>query len=649
MTAHKQTTDGNDYTTAYSYNLSGALVEETYPSTRKVKNTIDINGDLSKVASKKNSSAGYYYNYANNFTYNAAGAVTSMQLGNGRWESITFNSRLQPTQIALGTVQNATDKLRLNYDYGTTANNGNVLSQTITVPTVGSNAGFTATQNYSYDSLNRLSDATETIAGSQSWRQVFSYDRYGNRNFVTGTGNTTTIPVGCSDVECNPTLSTTNNRMSSCQGYSYDSSGNTTGDAENRTFVYDAENKQVLVTASGTTIGQYFYDGDGKRVKKYVPSTGEVTVFVYDASGNSIAEYSTIVAPVQDAKVAYLTADHLDSPRINTDANGAVIARHDYHPFGEEISASQRTTGLGYPSGSDGVRKQFTGYERDPEINLDFAGARMYQAQLGRFTTTDPVLMLTQRLVDPQQINLYSYVRNNPLKYIDPFGDKLKLTGNVQDAMNYLAQILGTQDAANRITYDEKTNTLTVDLSGIHLAENEGANLINDLVQADQVFEFSIGVSAETLGGRQFLAASGQDLLNLDNNPDDRYKKGDKDKPQKGTDDLVAFDPAANQFVSTNENAKKLKKPPLWTAMFHELAEAYDKVKNGHQYSVAHAKAVNREGILRNQRPYLKDYVPGSGGPAPGQITISQGPLLGYGKKVQKKIEKSEWVAKKKP
>jgi len=44
------------------------------------------------------------WNYAKNFTYNPAGAVTSMQLGNGRWESTQFNSRLQPTQIGLGAT-----------------------------------------------------------------------------------------------------------------------------------------------------------------------------------------------------------------------------------------------------------------------------------------------------------------------------------------------------------------------------------------------------------------------------------------------------------------------------------------------------------------------------------------------------------------
>jgi YD repeat-containing protein len=107
--AHKQTTDGQNYTTGYSYNLSGALMEETYPSGRVVKNVLDNDGDLSIVQSKKNQAAGYW-NYAKNFTYTSAGAVSSMQLGNGKWESTQFNSRLQPTQIALGTVQSGTDR-----------------------------------------------------------------------------------------------------------------------------------------------------------------------------------------------------------------------------------------------------------------------------------------------------------------------------------------------------------------------------------------------------------------------------------------------------------------------------------------------------------------------------------------------------------
>jgi len=70
-----------------------------------VQNVLDATGDLSVVKSKKNSTSGPFHKYAFNFVYNAAGAVTSMELGNLRYESTVFDSRLQPTQIALGTTK----------------------------------------------------------------------------------------------------------------------------------------------------------------------------------------------------------------------------------------------------------------------------------------------------------------------------------------------------------------------------------------------------------------------------------------------------------------------------------------------------------------------------------------------------------------
>ena len=212
--AHKQTTDGTAYTTGYT--LSRALIEETYPSGRVVKNTLDGDGMLQQVQSRKASDT--FRNYANAFTYTAAGAVAAMRLGNGKWESTQFNSRLQPTQIGLGASAASQNLLKLNYDYGTTDNNGNVKSQTITVPTVGQNPGFTAVQNYSYDSLNRLKSAVENISATQTWRQTFTFDRYGNRNFDTA--NTTTIPPGCPTAVCNPAVDPATNKL---VGYQFDS------------------------------------------------------------------------------------------------------------------------------------------------------------------------------------------------------------------------------------------------------------------------------------------------------------------------------------------------------------------------------------------------------------------------------------------
>ena len=132
-----------------------------------------------------------------------------------------------------------------------------------------------------------------------------------------------------------------------------------------------------------------------------------------------MAEYSTIIVVPAEAKISYLTTDHLGSPRINTDATGQIIARHDYMPFGEEISSAQRTSGLHYSS--DNVRQKFTSYERDTETNLDYAKARMFGNSLGRFTSPDPT-MLSMNGNNPQSFNRYVYVMNNPLLYTDPLG-----------------------------------------------------------------------------------------------------------------------------------------------------------------------------------------------------------------------------------
>ena len=458
VTQSQQTVDGVSYgTTAqtYTYNLAGAIIEEKYPSGRVVKNVLDTDGDLSIVQSKKNANAGYW-NYAKSFTYTAAGAVSSMQLGNGRWESTVFNSRLQPEQIALGTTQNGTDKLKLNYEYGKLesngtiiagSNNGNVAKQLITVPNVGSNLGFMATQFYTYDELNRLKQASESITQNQTtvntWSQTFDYDRYGNRNFnEAGTTASLSFPKSCGTTQ-NPVMCTgdrkifnpemtVSNRLKEDQDndlnkeYEYDAVGNLTKDANGRKFTYDGENRQTRideVVANDNVIGivgEYYYDGDGKRVKKIIGN--EVTIFVYDALGKLIAEYSTTVASAPTAQVNYLTTDHLGSPRINTDTNGTVKARHDYQPFGEEINSTitlQRNNNLNYIN--DPIRQKFTSYERDNESGLDFAQARYYGYGYGRFLSPDP-LMASANPIRPQSWNRYSYSYNNPLRFSDPTG-----------------------------------------------------------------------------------------------------------------------------------------------------------------------------------------------------------------------------------
>jgi hypothetical protein len=114
----------------YAYNLAGMLVEETYPSGRKVKNTFQTDGDLAKLETK--TASGNYATRADNFNYPAHGAIKHLQIGNGLWESAVFYSRLQVTQLGLGTSSTDTSQWKLDYDFGTTDNNGNLKAQTIT-------------------------------------------------------------------------------------------------------------------------------------------------------------------------------------------------------------------------------------------------------------------------------------------------------------------------------------------------------------------------------------------------------------------------------------------------------------------------------------------------------------------------------------
>jgi len=501
VTAHKQRMNSTDYTTFYTYNLAGALLEETYPSGRVVKNTIGSYGDLTQVETKP--LGGSYTTRASNFVYSAPGAVSSMQLGNSKYETTEFNSRLQPTQIGLGTSTSDTSLLKIEYGYGTsTTNNGNVTTQKITVPGVT----YAFEQSYTYDNLNRIATAAETYNGSQTWTQTFGYDRYGNRNITAGTGATSL------------TFSSSTNRITT-SGYTFDAVGNTTADPSGKTLAYDAENKMLSAT-NGTTLGNYSYDGDGRRVKKYNTSTGDDTIFIYDAAGKLVEERDPASCSPQCAlqtsyiyagsrllstEIAatgatnYLTADMLGSPRINTNASGNVTARHDYLPFGEEIFSSltpQRTSGVGYTT--DTIRQQFTGYERDGESGLDFAQARYYNSKVGRFTTTDPIFFQTMMAIDPQRFNLYGYGRNNPLKWVDPEGERVYLLGDTAWLKsNVLYQMTGGQDKFDEY-FEVKDGQVSL-RDGVDLSKgNSGIQLLGELVNSTDNFIYFAGSDGRT-------------------------------------------------------------------------------------------------------------------------------------------------------
>lgn len=471
----------------YKYDLAGNLASEQYPSGRVVKTEYDAAG---RVAGVKNPATGFYYaggdpavaNNPNVISYTAHGTVAATRLGNGLWERADFNSRLQPVRIRLGSAADVSSVLRLDYAYGLVVggaldaakNNGNLQGQTITMP--GAAAPFV--QAYVYDELNRLKAADEKAGTTPTWKQVYSYDRYGNRSLAQGTSSPdysqtpndpgTGLPI---DPVRNPVYDPANNRIKVTAAghgdYRYDEAGNllcepgrqcVQGQAElTPYYAYDAENK-MKSAGGGFDLGgtTYTYDGDGRRVQK-ATYDGEVTVFVYDALGRVVAEYSNLV---EARGTRYLTQDHLGSTRVVTDGhgnahsnNGAGGARHDYLPFGEEVpgDVTWRTDAAGYKI--DTTNQKFTGKERDPETGLDYFGARYYSSLQGRFTSCDPLIASPEHIADPQRWNRFVYVENDPLRLIDPDGKD----GAGQDGKKIITVFLNYQKKEIETEINRKT------------------------------------------------------------------------------------------------------------------------------------------------------------------------------------------------
>ena len=207
-------------------------------------------------------------------------------------------------------------------------------------------------------------------------------------------------------------------------GYSYDTSGNLQNDLLGHSFVYDAENRPYA--AGGVT---YYYDGAGERAAKsngklYWFGTGSAPVAESDASGSLTNEYiffdghRVAMKRMSDATVHYYFADQIGSANVVTNATGAMPPEQDieYHPYGEQI-VNIDTLGQEY---------RFTDKEHDPETNNDYFGARYYSSTMGRFLTPDwsaaPVPIPYAVMGNPQTLNLYSYVENNPITGTDPDG-----------------------------------------------------------------------------------------------------------------------------------------------------------------------------------------------------------------------------------
>ncbi len=220
--------------------------------------------------------------------------------------------------------------------------------------------------------------------------------------------------------------------------YAYDANGNMTTRGS-QSLTWDVENRLTGVTGSAS----FVYDGDGKRVKKVEGGTTTVYVNRYYEKKIGTPDEITLYYYLGDRLVAlkkgtnlrYVSQDHLTDTALTTDTAGELVAKTTYFPFGSARSST----------GTIETEKKFTGQRLDgstglylmqssaPVWTVDAPAAalsapltvsawwagRYYDPPIGRFTQADTIVPYPG---NPQALNRYSYVANNPLKYVDPSG-----------------------------------------------------------------------------------------------------------------------------------------------------------------------------------------------------------------------------------
>ncbi len=194
--------------------------------------------------------------------------------------------------------------------------------------------------------------------------------------------------------------------------YAYDANGNMTSGA-GRTIAYNYDNMPSSITKSGVT-ATFVYDYAGQRVKKTASSV--TTVYIgklYECTSGVCTKYllggSQRIASKKQGVVYYYHTDHLGSSSIITNSSGSKVEEIYYYPYG----------GTRLNQGSVNVKHKYTGQEEDAETGLYYYGARYYDPILGRFISADTIV---PEPTNPQALNRYTYVLNNPLRYIDPTG-----------------------------------------------------------------------------------------------------------------------------------------------------------------------------------------------------------------------------------
>lgn len=382
-----------------AYDSAGRLVQIVYPDGRVLTQSW-TSGFVSKLKDRETI-------YLASALYLPTGQMLNANLGNGVTITRQYDAGNRLSALTI-TVSGQTI-LNKQYTYSATGS----------IQSIADLADPNESIEYQYDQLNRVSHA---VSPNSEMDQHLHYDAFGNKLLQSA------------DSDGSAESMTQKNRFRASDGFRYDEAGNLTSDGVLK-FGYNEDG--LLSTVDGGAI-RYSYDAEGNLIRKvmgtattdYLWVDGELlaerhpdgtwTDYIY-LNGRRLAA-ATRPLPAADGTVArsnvvYFTHDSHGTVRVALSAQGDVLARAMFTPFGEQIHSAATIQ-----NGFDPASISFTGEVHDPDTGLDNYKYRHYNAALGRWMSPDPSSLHYSQLDNPQTYNLYSYVTNDPLLYVDVDG-----------------------------------------------------------------------------------------------------------------------------------------------------------------------------------------------------------------------------------
>jgi len=377
-----------------TYDAGRRISAVTYDGRATVAYTYDARNLLTRVS---DSLAGAWMEFA----YNADGRLVQVLRSNDVPTTYTYDQA--------GRLIRIQDDTRGNQQYVLNAE-GEPTQAVMNIPLGAGTIG------YAYDEVDRLTGADY----SNGNRLSYTYDSGGNLTRMTG--RTPLEPAPRTD-----SFSYDNASRINSPEYGSDGRGRLTA-APGRSFAYDGAGRLVSIAAGGAT-ATLTYNGLGDLRTRRAGSatttyyhnyalglspvmaekegTSYRRFYVYAPSGRLLY----LVDPVAKA-VRFYHFDRLGSTLFLTDGAGAVSDGYAYDPYGKLVAHSGSSDQPFTFVGRHGVRWE-------PVGNLYHMRARYYDPATARFLSRDPVWPVP---ADPQSLNPYQYVAQNPLHYVDHLG-----------------------------------------------------------------------------------------------------------------------------------------------------------------------------------------------------------------------------------